>query len=328
MRKNQKGFGHLEALIVLVVIILVAAAGYYVAKTKNTDIVKCGSQSCLNQKFAACNPATYSASSGSTLLGSVKYQIYGKKGSSCSMLFEYTANPNSDWVNKPMTCDFDNSKSLDEAVSAAFSSPSMYKCTGPLVSILKSSGPITPLSSSSNSSSNSSISRGNKVVTVPMGQSATDSSGLFTIKVLNVILNPSYTGAKPDAGTQYLEVDISATQNIAGGGNVCPSYIPSPSNPNYNNAVSEELGYLPIDSSSGTDSSPDSSTNPINNDFNDGKKVQISGKTSFANGLDNSNSQLPFTSTGYCLYEIADGDKGSLVYDFGFNPTYIMEIQY
>jgi hypothetical protein len=58
------------------------------------------------------------------------------------MLFEYTANPNSAWVNQPMTCDFDNTQSLDDSTSAVFNSllakQNTYDCTGPLVAILES----------------------------------------------------------------------------------------------------------------------------------------------------------------------------------------------
>lgn len=107
--------------------------------TPVTTTVSCGSENCFAQYFKSCTPATLSATSDA---GSVKYQIYGKKGSGCSMLFEYTSNPfNSAWANKPMTCNFDNSKTLDNSVSAVITDLSSHKntydCTGPLVAILQ-----------------------------------------------------------------------------------------------------------------------------------------------------------------------------------------------
>jgi hypothetical protein len=108
-------------------------------KAPVTTTVNCSSAGCFNQHFSACTPATLTATSS---LGDTKYQIYGKKGTGCSMLFEYTANPNAAWVNQPMTCTFDNSQTLDNAVTVVFNNlftqKNTYGCTGPLVVILQS----------------------------------------------------------------------------------------------------------------------------------------------------------------------------------------------
>jgi hypothetical protein len=103
-----------------------------------TTTVNCGSENCFAIYFQNCNLATLTATSP---IANVKYQIYGKKGTGCSMLFEYTSNPNSAWANQPMTCNFDNSKSLDDSVSLVIndliSKKNTYACTGPLVNILQ-----------------------------------------------------------------------------------------------------------------------------------------------------------------------------------------------
>ncbi len=101
-----------------------------ITKTEN-----CGTEDCFSKKFTACSPATLDASSAFGV--GVYYEIYGPKSSGCSMLFKYTQNPNPDWVNKDLTCTFDNKKSLRDAVSAAISSLTTYSCTGPLVAILQ-----------------------------------------------------------------------------------------------------------------------------------------------------------------------------------------------
>ena len=104
-----------------------------------TTTVDCGSVSCFTPYFQKCVPATLTATSP---ISNVKYQIYGKKGNGCSMLFEYTSNPNPAWVNQPMTCNFDNNQSLNNSVSAVmndlFSQKNAYSCTGPMVAILQS----------------------------------------------------------------------------------------------------------------------------------------------------------------------------------------------
>jgi hypothetical protein len=140
-----------RSLITVVVILLIGCIGAYAYNHIKSGTVVCGSESCLNQKFASCSPATYN--SPVTEQVAVKYHIYGKQGTGCNMQFEYTANPSKDWVNKPLTCDFDNSKSLGNAVLAALSNPAAYKCNGPLVSQIEISN--------SNQSLNNNVSSNN-----------------------------------------------------------------------------------------------------------------------------------------------------------------------
>jgi hypothetical protein len=103
-----------------------------------TTTVNCGSDSCFATYFQKCSPATETADSP---MANVKYQIYGKKNNGCNMQFEYLATPNPAWDNKSMICIFDNSQSLDNAVSAVITNLSNkkndYSCAGPLVALLQ-----------------------------------------------------------------------------------------------------------------------------------------------------------------------------------------------
>jgi hypothetical protein len=123
------------ALIAITAVLLIGCISAYAYSHINSTTVACGSETCLSQKFTSCSPATYR--SPTTDQSSITYHIYGKKGSGCNMQFWYTANPNRDWVNKPLTCNFDNSKSLGKAVLAVLVSPTSYKCSGPLVSVIE-----------------------------------------------------------------------------------------------------------------------------------------------------------------------------------------------
>jgi hypothetical protein len=100
----------------------------------------CSSKSCLNAAYAKCSPASYYASSSSA---KIRYQIYGSAGNGCVMYYQYAWSPNPTWVNQAMTCDFDGSTSLDNAVAEAFNDLSVgkntYQCTGPLVALLQAS---------------------------------------------------------------------------------------------------------------------------------------------------------------------------------------------
>lgn len=112
----------------------------------NTDIkinidvattVDCGTADCFSKKFIACQPATLTADSGG--LGAVSYKIIGPVSNGCSLTFKYTKNPNPDWVNKEMTCSFDNKISFDDAVKKVFDGvlSGSVICTGPLYSTIR-----------------------------------------------------------------------------------------------------------------------------------------------------------------------------------------------
>lgn len=158
-RQNEKGFAIIEALLLVVILVLVASIGYIVysehynlkpnSNTSVSSVTKskvsnsstsCTSQSCFNPLFSKCTPSTLNYLSP---LASVKYQIFGPKGTGCSMLFEYTSNPNPAWKNQPMTCNFNNKIPLDNSIQNVIndliSKSNTYSCTGPLVNLLQSS---------------------------------------------------------------------------------------------------------------------------------------------------------------------------------------------
>jgi hypothetical protein len=100
----------------------------------------CRSDSCFAPAFQSCTPATYTTNVSG--FGGAKYVIIGKqKATGCTMQFEYTSNPNPDWVNKTLTCNFDNTKSLQDSVTQTFddllNKQNTYFCTGPLVAVLQ-----------------------------------------------------------------------------------------------------------------------------------------------------------------------------------------------
>jgi len=127
-------------VIAVVVILLIVGSSLYLFLGRS-GTVACTSSSCFDSHFANCTPATWSSTSA---IGGVKYQTISKASSGCKMTFQYTANLNSSWDNKPMTCDFDNTKSLDNSVNAVVgnlaSKHNSYHCSGPLVSILQNLG--------------------------------------------------------------------------------------------------------------------------------------------------------------------------------------------
>jgi len=106
-------------------------------KADVTQTVDCGSQDCFNKKFLSCEPATLKADVEG--LGAVLYKIVGKGATGCNMTFKYTNYPDLSWVNKEMTCEFDNKISFDDAISKIFNGVSngTIICKGPLYDILR-----------------------------------------------------------------------------------------------------------------------------------------------------------------------------------------------
>lgn len=110
----------------------------------NTDItadvtttVDCGTESCFEKKFAACEPATLQADAG---IGAVAYTIKGATAGGCKMSMKYTAIPNPDWLNKEMTCVYDNKlnfqTSLEKTINGVMAGSVV--CEGSLYSAMRS----------------------------------------------------------------------------------------------------------------------------------------------------------------------------------------------
>lgn len=106
-------------------------------KADITQTVDCGSEDCFQQKFATCQPSTLKADAG---FAAVDYKIIGPATGGCKMTFKYTTNPNPDWVNKEMTCTFDNKIAFQKSIENAFNGVinGSVVCSGPLYTILRS----------------------------------------------------------------------------------------------------------------------------------------------------------------------------------------------
>jgi hypothetical protein len=167
---SSRGFGAIELLIIVGIVGLVGATGYFVynknhkavtstsvktgsAKSSsngvNTDVSvtapvtqteNCGDQGCFEKKFADCKPATLTAGFGEDIKTAslvVYYKINGPKANGCNMVFRYTKNPNPDWENKDLTCNWDNKKAFQDSIEQTFNNLDAYSCEGPLLPLLK-----------------------------------------------------------------------------------------------------------------------------------------------------------------------------------------------
>jgi hypothetical protein len=107
-------------------------------KTDVVQTVDCGSTDCFQQKFAVCQPATVNINAGG--LGAVAYKIIGPVTGGCKMIFKYTTNPNPNWVNKEMTCTYDNKIDFQKSIENTFNEviKGTVTCLGPLYTILRS----------------------------------------------------------------------------------------------------------------------------------------------------------------------------------------------
>lgn len=137
---------------------------------------------------------------------------------------------------------------------------------------------------------------------IAFGATATDKT--FQVKLLSTMLNPTVTGSKPDAGTEYLEADFQVT-SIANKNNYAFNilYVPSmlPIGDSYG-----DIQFGPVDNRAGT-------TSPITFKNIPAKQVQISGKNS-AEGYTIPSDGSAKTVSVYTLFEIKPGDKGQIVW--------------
>lgn len=106
-------------------------------KAEVETTVNCGSEDCFKKKFTACQPATMISDAG---FAAVSYKIIEPTTSGCKMTFKYTTNPNPDWVNKEMTCTFDNKIGFDESIKKVFDGifDGTVVCAGPLYPVMRS----------------------------------------------------------------------------------------------------------------------------------------------------------------------------------------------
>jgi len=93
----------------------------------------CGGMECFEQKFSECAPATLSSKLTENLI--YFYEIIGLKNGLCEVKSKFIANPNPEWVDKEMTCLYDNTLDFETAVQ------NMENCQGALY-ILMTEGQI------------------------------------------------------------------------------------------------------------------------------------------------------------------------------------------
>lgn len=110
----------------------------------------------------------------------------------------------------------------------------------------------------------------------------------FSVKVTNVFLNPSTTGDRPDTGTQYLEVDLSITNNGTQENAVPGSFY-------YQTTAGKELA----------------TANTFGNQGTPNKQVQIVGKKLLV--ADFLKPGVTDTSQSV-IFQIPQGDKGKMVW--------------
>lgn len=126
-----------ELLIALVVLATVGFGGYQMHHKQSQQAPKCKDKACFEQKFSACERAAFTDTSNSE--GDIYMEIFGKNDVGCKMLLRYTTG-NPDWLNKNLTCNFDNSKSYEESIGAKVQSILGGKddsCEGPFLQVLK-----------------------------------------------------------------------------------------------------------------------------------------------------------------------------------------------
>jgi hypothetical protein len=158
-----RGFRQIKRLnkwdlaVIALVLVLIAGFGVYASTTSTSPLVKvatndtksspgshpfkstsCSTKSCLTASFAKCTAASYYSNTASA---KIRYQIYGQAAGGCVMYYQYAWSPNPTWVGESMTCNFDNTTSLDNSVAEVFSDLSAakntFQCTGPLVPLLQ-----------------------------------------------------------------------------------------------------------------------------------------------------------------------------------------------
>ncbi len=103
-----------------------------------TSTVTCGTQSCFEENFKTCSPATVTTTVSG--LGGEKLTIVKKVSGGCQVTFRYTEVANPAWVNQDLTCTYDNTLSFQNAFQKVFETAVAAKnptCSGPLYTIFK-----------------------------------------------------------------------------------------------------------------------------------------------------------------------------------------------
>ena len=163
---NQKGFIGIVVGLMITSVVLVGGGLYFYAehsKVESLDaesvtteqaseneeiattklikdvekVINCVDKNCFQSKFSKCEPATLKAD---IAFASAEYKIVEPANGGCKMTFKYTKNPNPEWVNKEMTCSFDNKIEFEKSFQNTFNRVVEGKvvCSGPFYTILRS----------------------------------------------------------------------------------------------------------------------------------------------------------------------------------------------
>ncbi len=106
------------------------------ATSKSSGSHECASNACFEKRFSGCKPASYTTDG--QINGKVRYAILGSDKQGCRVRLTYLANPNPQWVDKPLEMVLDAGKSFKSQLKQAMQSclandvPGAYRCSGPL----------------------------------------------------------------------------------------------------------------------------------------------------------------------------------------------------
>ncbi len=89
-------------------------------------------QNCIEERFEKCQPAQYIVSMNLAEIGVITYyyEIIGPSNGLCAVKSKFLANPDPNWIDKEMICQYDNTKSFLVAAN------DMSSCQGPLYDLI------------------------------------------------------------------------------------------------------------------------------------------------------------------------------------------------
>ncbi len=112
----------------------------------NNTVIDCGAvgdknageegeiKKCFEQKFKECKPAKMVMSIDTDQLGesvAYYYEIIGANSNLCTVESKFFKNPNLDWIDKIMSCDFDSNQDLENQIQNPIG-----KCSGSLYDLM------------------------------------------------------------------------------------------------------------------------------------------------------------------------------------------------
>lgn len=129
------------AAIFTAMIALVGMTGCNQASDTGTQ---CDDKACFSQHFSSCDAASYTTEKQAG--AQARYRVLGLSDSQCRVEMQYMANPNSAWVDKPVSFVLDSNQPFEPQMQKALQTcltedaPGSYECSGPLRGIASESG--------------------------------------------------------------------------------------------------------------------------------------------------------------------------------------------